>query len=420
MKFVSMVNSLRVWSAIAVLLIATSSAEASSFKIKEVVKQAIPQVSQQLAKLGSKVKIGAACVGALCVISFAAPAEAANLGDLRSSVDLFKSRGSDSIFISSKKIKSASAAGESSSGVSFNQSIGGGVYHESGDSLGTMRIGVSAEYKNFNGYLTTAFRNNFDTEDIDNIPIKLRAFAGGSGLLINNGEGQLSFGHLSADSRTGGTLMLYDAQAHLLHYNEGPFSVVALGYEYHDGDTRDLSGDEGSDGVRVHGVSLYRAGLNYPLAPYLTKSDAIDINLKLNSAMLVGDIGPVKLGETWQGQLNDWAGDEADLDHMLYHIAGGSINLNFANDRIGLSIGGMVQHSIDGDINAPGQMQGDFDIVNTALAVAGSIVVLPEHDVSLKGYFERYDQSVDANFDGKSYEENSWGTWGRVVVEKQF
>ena len=78
--------------------------------------------------------------------------------------------------------------------------------------------------------------------------------------------------------------------------------------------------------------------------------------------MHLGDIGSVKLGEIWQGELNDWASEDANLDHILYRSASGSISFSLANDRINLTFGATIQHSINGDTQQSGMADGDFDI----------------------------------------------------------
>lgn len=418
MRKVSNFRGACVWLAAAMLLVAAASADASRLNVGEVVKQVIPKVGQQLSKVAvnGKVAITAACVAAACVINFAAPGHAADF--LTSDSELMKTRGSSAIFAPSS---SRVDKGGEDPGLNFSHSVGKGIYHESGDTIGSLRLGTSVSGKNFNAYATVDFRSDYSTIDgIDGIEVKTRTYWGANGLLINKGDGNVSYGYLNADAFVGGSTMFFrNARAHLLRYHKGPFQVAALGYEYIDNDLNTLSNvDESGDAVRSHGVALYRAGINYPITDLFTTSDALAINIKLNSAMHLGDIGPVKLGETWQGELNDWAGEGADLDHLLYHSAGGSINVSLADDRINLSFGGGIQHTIDGDIKRSGMADGDFDIVNTAVGVGGTIDLLPDHNISLEGYFESYTQSVDANLDGKMHDADYTGTWSRVVLKK--
>ena len=411
-----------VWLAAAMLLVAAASADARQLNVKEAVKRVIPQVSQQLSKLGNKVVITAACfgLGAACVINFAAPAEAGSANFLSADAELVKTRGVSGIFTSSSVVEKSAAE---SSGLSFDHWIGKGVYHESGDNIGTLRFGTSASGKNFSAYLTTAFRADYSTIDgIDGIGVKTRSFVGGSWLMVDNGEGNMSYVHLNTDTFVGGTTMHFrNARGHLLHWHDGPLQIAGLGYEYVDNDLNALSDpDRSGDPVRSHGVSLYRAGVNYDVTHLFTSSDKLAVSVKLNSAMHLGDIGPVKLGETWQGELNDWAGETAELDHMLYHTGGGSINVSLADNRINLSFGGVIQNTIDGDINRPMMPDGNFSIRNTIVAAGGTADLLPDHGISLEAWFERYDQSTSANLDGESYEHDAAGTWARVAVKKDF
>ncbi len=422
MRRVSSFRGACVWLAAAMLL-AAASADAGQLSVREAVKRVIPQVSQQLSKLGNKVVVTAACfgLGAACVINFAAPAEAGSADFLSSDAELVKTRGASSIFTSSSSTVEKSAA--ESSGISFSHWAAKGVYHESGDNIGTLRFGTSASGKNFSTYLTTAFRADYSTiGGIDDIKVKTRSFAGAQIVLVDNGEGNMSYGYLNADTFVGGTKMHFrNARAYLLRWHDGPFQIAGFGHEYIDNDLNVLSDpDRSGDPVRSHGVALYRAGVKHDVTYLFTSSDKLAINLKLNSAAHLGDVGPVKLGETWQGELNDWAGEEAELDHMLYLQHGGSIDVSLADGRINLSFGGLVQHTVDGDINRPMMPDGDFSIRNTIIAVGGTADLLPDHNISLEAWFERYDQSTEANLDGKSYDQKAAGTWARIAAKKVF
>ena len=417
MRFVSRWSMVRILLVVASLLVAVSAAKASRLDIKAVIKRIIPKVSQQLSEVavGGKVAITAACVATACLVNFAMPADALDTSTLYSEAELL-SRDGASGFFPARVDKSAA----DSSGIDFSYWAAKGIYHSSGNNLGTVRLGVNAKMKNFSAYLTSAFRYHHDNVNhIDDIGLKTRSYAGFNGILINNGEGNLSFGYTNVVSYGGSSkLTLRGIENYLLHYHQGHFQIAAVGHEYIDTDGSNLSDD--TDEVRSHGLAVYRAGLNYPVADLFTSNDVIDIRLKLNSAVHLGDIGPVKLGETWQGELNDWAGDAANLDHLLYHRAGGSINMTFADDRIKLSFGGALQHTVGGDIKADTHEQGEFDIVRTTLAVSGSIKLIPQHDVALKGYFKRYDQSVEASLGSESYDDDAWGTASRIVLIKKF
>ena len=406
------------WLVVAMLLVAAGSAEAG--RVREVIKQVIPRVSQQLSKIAvnGKVAISAACVASACVINFAQPAEAADY--LSSDSELVKSRGASAIF--AKDVATIEKSQESS-GLSFSHWAAKGVYHESGDNLGTLRIGTSAEINSFSAYVTVAYRWHPDTsEGIDSLATKTRSYIGANTLLFDNGEGTMSYGYVNTDMFVAATrTIVRNARGYLLRYHQGPIQIAGFGYEYIDNDVSSLTTPgESADAVRSHGVALYRAGLKYPISDLLMVNDALTINLKLNSAMHLGDIGPVKLGETWQGELNDWASEDANLDHLLYHSAGGSINFSLANDRINFSFGGAIQHSINGDIQRAGMADGDFDIRNTTLTIGGTIDLLPDHGISLEAFYDRYDQHAEANLDGQHYDYDSSGTWARIAAKKKF
>ena len=386
-------RSVFVWLAASLLLVATTAVEAQRLNVGEVVKQtiSIPKIGKQLAKIvgngAAKISISAACIATACVINFAAP----------------------------------TAAEAADTGINFSHSIGTGVYHEGGDNIGTFRIGTRAEAGNLNAYATTALRTKYGmVRDIDEVGIKARSYLGANMLLFDYGENNINYGYLNTDIFVGGTRMHFrNARAYLLRWSNGVVKIAGLGYEYVDNDLKALNNpSESGDPVRSHGVALYRAGVNYPITDLFTTSNALAVNLKLNSAMHLGGVGPVKLGETWQGELNGWAGDDADLDHLLYHTAGGSIDVHLADDRIKLTFGGAIQHTIDGDIKRPGQADGNFDIRNTLVSIEGNVGLTD--DVSLNVWFHRYDQSTQANLEGKRYDNDASGTRGRLAVIKKF
>ncbi len=431
-----------VWLTAAILLLAAASADAGRLNVREVVKRVIPRVGQQLSRVAvdGKVAITAACVAAACVINFATPAEAVSADFLSPDAELAQARGTGDIFARGSSTIGKTAANYSSyapsnngrstvekmaasPGLSFSHWVGKGVYHNSGNNFGTIRIGTTAKTKSFSAYQTTSFRYHPDTTDgIDDIGIKTVTYAGARMLLIDNGDGGMSYGYVNTDALVGRTRVFFrNARGYLLRYHDGPVQIAGLGYEYVDNDLNLLANPgESADSVRSHGVALYRAGINYPLTDLFTSGDALAVNLKLSSAMHLGDIGPVKLGETWQGELNDWAGEDADLDHMLYHTAGGSINVSFADGRVNLILGGYVQHTIDGVIKRPMEADGDFDIRNVAISVGGTVDLLPDDGISLVAVYNRHDQSTDANLDDKRYDNEASGTWARVVARKAF
>lgn len=422
MKRVSILQGTCVWLAVAMLLVAAVSADASRLNVRTVVERVIPKIGQQLSQVAvnGKAVITAACVAAACVINFAAPAEAEAGDFLSPDVELTTARGAGDIFATSNNTIEKSAE---SPGLSFSHWIAKGVYHESGSNLGTIRIGTTAKAKSFSAYIASAFRYHPDTTDgIDSIGIKTRTYAGARMLLLDNGEGNMSYGYANTDIFVVPTRALFrNMRGYLLHFHDGPIKIAGIGYEYVDNGLNLLTTPgESGDPVRSHGVALYRAGLNYPITDLFTTSDALAINLKLNSALHLGDIGPVKLGETWQGELNDWAGEDAELEHMLYHTAGGSINLSLADGRVNLSLNGSIQHTIDGDIKRPLQADGDFDIRNTTVGVGGTVDLFPDHGISLEAWYKRFDQSAQANLDGKRYDYDANGTWARIAAKKTF
>lgn len=420
MRFVLASRRGRLWLLAAAVLAMATQLEAKNSRIGEVVKQVIPKFSAQLAKVAvkGKVDIAAACIATACVINFATPAEALPPTYLNSDAELTKSSGAGAIFTNNETFDESSSAQEQS-GIEFGHWIGTGVYHENGSNLGTVRAGATATGNGFSIYLKSAYRYHHDTTNgIDDIALKTRTFAGLRALLIDSGEGQVSYGYVNTKAFVGAThLNIPGFEGYLLHYHLGPFQAAAVGYEYVD---TGISTLDGADGVRSHGASLYRAAMKYPLTSLFTTSDAIGIDIKLNSTMHLGDIGPVKLGETWQGELNDWTGEDNELEHRLYHRAGGSINLMLADGRINLAFGGAVQHSIDGKVDSSMHENGDFSIVRTTLLAGGTIKLLPSHNITLEGFYERYDQSTEAEFDGKEYDENDKGTWARVAITKAF
>ena len=380
----------------------------------------MPHIGQQLQKIarGGKVAITAVCVAAVCALNFASPSAAADLSALSSDAELINSGDGSSIFAQHGGLVEKSTRARRK--VSFEHWLATGLYHDSGSNLGTVRYGLKAKAGSFTAYLTAAFRYDLDIDGIDDIPIKTRTYSGLQGLLIDNGEGRISYGYTSTKAATSKHLRIRSTQHYLLHYRTGSLQITGLGYEYFDTEGKKVSGDEGADNVRSHGVALYRAGINYPLVPLFTDSDAIAIDLKLSSALHLGDIGWVKLGESWQGELNEQVGEEADLNHRLYHRAAGSLKFKLADQRISVSLGGEIHNTIGGNIELADAEDGSFDIRYTILSIAGVVDLLPSQDISLSGSFGRYEQAVTASFGGEEYERNNWGTSGRFVIKKDF
>ena len=396
------------------------SPSAQASRLRNAIKQAITQVRPQLQKIASNDKVAAItlCVATACVMHFVTP-PAAHANYLSSDAELLRAGDASDIFVQERNVimKSANAPQPM---LSFEQWGAKGIYHNSGDNVGVLRLGTKAKRGSWSAFLTLAYRYGLDNDGIDDIAVKTRTWGGLQGTLIDNGAERMSYGYTASKLSTSKHLRVYSTQNYLLSYRSGPLHIAGLGYEYVDTEGKKLSGDEGADNVRSHGVSLYRAGIKYPLTAIFTTSDALDINLKLNSVLHLGDIGVITLGETWQDELNTWASEDADLIHNLYHRAGGSLNIELADGHINLSLGGEIHHTIGGGIILA-DADGDFDLTYTILSVAGVFDIIPSHDIALSLSFGRYDQSVNAMLNGQDYEHNSWGTSGRVlVVVKKF
>ena len=396
-------------SLVMALSMPTTSAQASNLSVREAIKQVGPQLRKL--DVAGRVATTAMCFATACVINFAAPAEAAAANYLSSDVELLHSGDVSSIFAENNRVVEKSANAQPK--LTFGHWLAKGVYYNSGDNLGVLRFGITAKRGSFTAFLTTAYRYGLDNNGIDDIPVKTRTRSGLKGTLIDNGEDQISYGYTATKLSTSKHLRVRSIQNYLLSYRSGPLHIASLGYEYVD--PKKLSGDEGADNVRSHGAALYRVGIKYPL----TASDAMAIDLKLNSVLHLGDIGLIKLGETWQGELNAWAGDDADLHHKLYHRGGGSIKVELADGRVKLSFGGEIHHTIGGNITLS-DADGDFDLSYTILLVAGVFDIIPSQDISLSASFGRYDQSVNAKLGSETYENDSWGTSGRFLMQKKF
>lgn len=357
------------------------------------------------------------CLATACAINFVTPMEVAEADLLSSTAELLHAGDASSIFAENSSVVEKSMRTQPS--IVFDHWLAKGAYHNSGDNVGVLRFGITAKRGNFSAFLTTAYRYGLDNDGIDDIAIKTRTWSGVKGTLFDNGKERMSYGYTATKLSTSKHLRVYSTQNYLLSYRTDVLHIAGLGYEYFDTEGKKLSGDEGADNVRSHGTALYRAGIKYPLTDLFTDSDALALDLKLNSVLHLGNIGLVKLGETWQGELNDWAGEAADLDHTLYHRAGGSINVELAEGLINLNLGGEIHHTIGGNITHP-DTDGDFDLTYTILLVAGVFDIIPTQDISLAASFGRYDQSVKAKLGNQTYEDNSWGTSGRFVLQKDF
>ena len=363
------------------------SVYAGNIGVREAVKQIVPRVMPQLRKVSAagRVAVTAVCIISACVLSFATPTDANATDYLNSNVETLDHADSSLTSIETS----------ADSHLTFNHWLAKGIYHNSGDNVGVMRFGVTAESGDISAFLTVAFRYGLDNGGIDDIAIKTRTWGGIKGTLIDNGAGQLSYGYNAIKLSTNNKhLRLYSTQNYLLSYRIGSLHIAGLGYEYVDTEGKKLSGDEGADNVRSHGASLYRAEIKYPFL--FNASDSIAIDLKLNSALHLGDIGFATLGETWQEELNAWAGDDANLHHALYHRAGGNIKIKLADEQVSITLGGEIHHTVGGDITHPHREDGNFALNYRVLSIAGDFIIIPSQDISLFASFGRYDQSIDA------------------------
>ena len=394
-----------------------TSVYAGNINVREMIKQIVPRVAPQLRKISAvagKVAVTAVCIVSVCAISFATPADTTDIDDLNSNVEALGHVGSS---LTSSVVE---VPIDTQHELTFNHWLAKGIYHNSGDNVGVMRFGVTAERGNLAAFLTVAFRYGLDNGGIDDIAIKTRTWGGIKGTLIDNGARQLSYGYNSVELSTSKHLRLYSTQNYLLSYRIGSLHISGLGYEYVDTEGKKLSGDEGADNVRSHGAALYRANIKYPLTFLFSDSDATAIDLKLNSTLHLGDIGFATLGETWQDELNAWIGESADLHHTLYHRAGGNIKIKLADEQVSITLGGEIHHTVGGKITYPNAEDGDFDLNYRILSVAGDFIIIPSQDISLFASFGRYDQSVNAQLGEETYKQDSWGTSGRFLLKKKF
>ena len=403
-------------SLVIVLSVPTSPAQPS--KLRNAFKQVVAQVRPPLQKIASnnKLAITVLCATTACVMHFATP-PATPADYLSSDAELLRSGDARDIFSQERSVVTKSSHAHKPR-LSFDQWLAKGIYHNSGDHVGVFRFGTKVKQSSLTAFLTIAYRYDLDNEGIDDIAVKTRTWGGLKGTLRDNGEEHMSYGYTSSKLSTSKYFRVYSTQNYLLSYRSGPLHIAGLGYEYVDTESKKLSGDEGADNVRSHGAALYRVGIKYPLTSIFTASNALAINLKLNSVLHLGDIGWATLGETWQDELNAWAGEDANLIHSLYHRAGGSINIELADGRLNLSLGGEIHHAIGGNIILA-DANGDFDLSYTILSVAGVFNLIPSKDIALSLSFGRYDQSVSAVFNGQNYQHDSWGTSGRVLLVKQ-
>lgn len=418
MSFVSRFRGSRLAMAMVISVGMTCAVEAvaNGQQTPRVVKRAILHAQghlEQLSQLGSKVGIKAACMVGACVVNFSAlTAAAADLSALQADGGSSKSRGVNSIF--AREARPDDEKSLASEGFDGSWWLGYGIYKDDGGNLGTVRVGVNGEHPNFNVYYTAATRHHHDmTDGIDDIGVKVRTFSGGSGLLIKNGEGEMSYGYGSVDLFTANKLSILDFQAYLAHYHKGPFQVAIGGIEYMD---KELDALEGSDSVRGVYTSLSRVGYK---DTYTTPHGGIDITFKANSVLGLGDVGFVELGRFWQGEMNDFAG-ESDLEHALYYKGSASIGMTSKNGRVALSIGGEYGTTIEGEIDVHGEGEnGDFILDRRTLSLRSSIELIPD-DIRFESLFDWYWQKEYAELDGSEIDQMSKGIWGRFALVKPF
>lgn len=394
---------------------------------QEAVKQTLPKVRQHLplAIESGKVAISAACAGLVCLLNLAAFADTSYLDDLLPDTDLVRTREPGEIFDEPSTLILKSAGGglvqDRRGGISFERSVLSNPTNTIAFNIGAIRFSSSGKWRGFNGYLTSAFTYPLHTSvNIDNPSIQMSSFAGVNGLLVDSGKDKISYGMLMVDAFTGTGMMAHSVFGHLLHYYREPYQIAVLGYEYLDMDLSAIAGDIAIDGTRTQGLAIYRAGLNLPITDRLIKSDAIKISLKLNSIMLLGGMGAVSFGDTWQDDLNNWA-KGADLNHSLHHTMAGSLRTILADGRIKLIVTASKRNTIRGSIRKEKKKQGEFDAVNTIFMLMGSIDVIPQQRVSLEASFSHFNQTITAEFfDGAHHETDRWTTYSLLAVRKLF
>ena len=370
-------------------------------------------------------KIAVACATWMCLLNLPAVADTSYLDDLVADTTLVRTREPGEVFAEPNTLIFKSAGGglvqDRRSGFSFERSVMSNPSRTSAISMGAIRFSSSGKSHGFNGYLTTAFNYPLHASfSLDNANIQMSSFAGVSGLLIDNGKDKISYVFLMVDTFTGTGMMAHSIFGHLLHYHKEPWQIAAVGYEYLDMDLSAIAGDTGIDGVRTQGLAIYRASFNLPLSERLMSNKTVKINLKLNSSVLLGGMGPMSFGDTWQDDLSHWS-EGADLNHSFYHTIAVSLRARLADNRVKLTLSGSRRDTIRGSIRKGGQEQGEFDATNTTLMILGSLDVFPQQKISLDASLYRFNQTVSANFnDGEQHESDGWTTYGLLAVRKLF
>lgn len=138
--------------------------------------------------------------------------------------------------------------------------------------------------------------------------------------------------------------------------------------------------------------------------------------VSLDSAMGLGDIGPVSVGKTWQREMNGLSG--GDLDHNLYHCASGNIALVAANRRLRLAGGGDYHHTIGGEINRPDEVEGDFHIRKRSIWVSGALDI--SQGITSDIFYSRYGQTGEGDIGGEHIYIDDSGNWFIATGKKRF
>ena len=384
-----------VWS---ILIAFSPTASAKSGGIAALVKNAVPQLNQQIAKIAEngRVVVRAACVAAAaCIFAFTAPDVKADLDNLDFSSESFKTEGKSGVFSSSGIEK-----GEGVPYISewwFSQ----GMYLDNSGKLITSRLGFIGERGNLSGYITTAFRTHPDMLDgVNNLGSKVRLYAGFRNLAIGDSEG---LGYIYMNNHafvSGDRTILRSLQNFLLSYGTTvdvgvgdakklDINLALLGHEYNDPNA--LEELENDDGLRTQGMSLARAG--FRLADVID-TDVIDVGVKLNASLGVGDLGFVKLGEVYQADLDNWAGKGTNLNHRWLTRVGGSIGFA-VGEHLELSGGLDFTNAIGGKID--GLEGGEFDVSRRIVSVGVNADVIPAHNVTLELLTEWYKQNTNGS-----------------------
>ena len=368
----------------------------------------IPKIGEQLSQVVTKGKVAVAgfCFAFGCFVNFSSPAIATDLSDLSANAELSHDMR-NSIFLSERpenKILDRT-------GFTGSWWVAKGVYNAD-DSMnyGTLRFGFKGTGSNFSVYLKNAFRYR-DIGGIDDIAIKMRGYGGGNILLMKNAEGELSYGYLDTKLYVSKKLVFEALRSYLLHYYKGAVQIATAGYEYFDTAPKGL---ENIDELRGYYVSLYRGSISHTFNP----QDGIEVKLKFNSSLGLGEIGDINIGEIRLIELEDFA-DGNDLNHVLFHRGGASINLNLG-DRVSLGFGASHDSTIGGQIEMLDDNDGEFTVGLTSLKITFDIGLFPEYGISIVGSNDWRRQEVDATMDNQSFSNVEDAIITRFVLKKDW